>query len=83
MSKTAVNQQFCVSRAGLFVAHVTRKKHGSERRAPQKCKEAAGGSGSGRGGAVMNPWVTIDGCNYQMDGFKSSLIDVISSMSDY
>lgn len=34
-------------------------------------------------GAIMNPWVTTDGCNYQMDGFKSSLIDVISSMSDY
>lgn len=33
--------------------------------------------------SVMNPWVTIDGCNYQMAGFKSSLIDVISSMSDY
>lgn len=58
-------------------------KHGNERRAEWMCAEAAGGSGSGRGGAVMNPWVTIDGCNYQMDGFKSSLIDVISSMSDY
>lgn len=34
-------------------------------------------------GAIMNPWVTTDGCNYQMAGFKSSLIDVISSMSDY
>lgn len=58
-------------------------KHGSERSAEQMCAEAAGGSGGGRGKAVMNPWVTIDGCNYQMDGFKSSLIDVISSMSDY
>lgn len=33
--------------------------------------------------SVMNSWVTIDGCNYQIAGFKSSLIDVISSMSDY
>lgn len=42
------------------------------------------GGGGGEGCcAIMNPWVTIDGCNYQMAGFKSSLIDVISSMSDY